>query len=80
LEPLADTNENAYISLAQRHLKELALFDGARDGRMTGNTIEAFRLAYDTAGFLDKCDRGPPAPDSVRLMSAFIFPARPEAD
>lgn len=32
LERMAGTNENAYISLVQRRLKELSLFDGPPDG------------------------------------------------
>jgi TPR repeat protein len=77
LERMAGTNENAYISLVQRRLKELSLFDGNPDGILTGSTIEAFRRACEAAGSLDKCDRGPLASDAVRLIVAFLFTARP---
>jgi hypothetical protein len=76
LERMAGTNENAYISLVQRRLKELSLFDGAPDGVLTGSTIEAFRRACDAAGSLDKCDRGPLASGAVQLIAAFLYTVR----
>ena len=80
LERLAGSNENAYISLVQRRLTDLALYDGSPDGVLTGATIEAFRRACDAAGALEKCDRGPLTSDAVRLMSAFLFTARAAAN
>jgi TPR repeat protein len=69
LSAMARVNPNAYVYVAQRHLRERGLYSGRLNGLLTSETIRSISQLCSSGAAPDRCRLGPLSPQAVRLVS-----------